>query len=151
MIAQPYDKLLLLLHAALAIPLIGSGVHNGVLGIRHLFGLPVQARLRRLYPRVVLALYVPNMLLGGLIYPAFRVDVRAGYLDAAHPWATGMFEIKEHWVALGFWLVLAQVLLPFERDRSPLSTTADALAALAMMVIVWAGLVGLGLVTLRPI
>ncbi len=146
-----WNKLLLLTHAAVAIPLIGSSVHNGLLSIRNLLGRPTPVRLRRLYPQVTLALYLAALLLGSIIYPAFRVEVRAAHLDVVHPWATGLFEIKEHWVALGIPLVIAQVLLPSDKGRAPVTRFRDLLGVATMIIVVWAGVVGLGLVVMEPL
>jgi hypothetical protein len=73
---------------------------------------------RRNVPQAVLARYAKWMaigyplalLTGVLIYPSYNVLVRKppiGVLEAAHRWAVGLFEIKEH---LG---TLALVMLPW--------------------------------------
>jgi hypothetical protein len=53
------------------------------------------------YVQAVIALYCVTALLGAVGYIPFRVFVRAPYLDAHAPWATGLFEAKEHAVAIG--------------------------------------------------
>ncbi|MFA6241126.1 MAG: hypothetical protein WC655_09365 [Candidatus Hydrogenedentales bacterium] len=55
----------------------------------------------RLHATIVTVAYATSCLLGGIMYPAFRVRVRQDYLDTAFPWATGLFEIKEHLATLG--------------------------------------------------
>jgi hypothetical protein len=57
------------------------------------------------------AAYVLTWALGLLIYPVFRVKVRAAYFDPQIPWATGLFEVKEHVGSLGLFAALALVLL----------------------------------------
>ena len=55
--------------------------------------------------------YIFSFLLGLLIYPVFRVKVRAEYFDLKLPWLTGLFEIKEYVGAIG--LFIALVLLGY--------------------------------------
>lgn len=53
------------------------------------------------YTNAMIATYVASVLLGGLIYPAYRLHVRS-YLEAAQLWEmNGTFEIKEQLVAVG--------------------------------------------------
>ena len=46
-------------------------------------------------------------LLGGVVYLYFRVDVRPELEQAGHWQALGLFDIKEHFVAIGLALLLA--------------------------------------------
>jgi len=55
--------------------------------------------------------YIFSFVLGLLIYPVFRVKVRAEYFDQKLPWLTGLFEIKEYVSAIG--LFVAFVLLGY--------------------------------------
>jgi len=55
--------------------------------------------------------YLLSFLLGLLIYPVFRIKVRAEYFDPKLPWLTGLFEIKEYVGAIG--LFIALVLLGY--------------------------------------
>lgn len=55
--------------------------------------------------------YVLTFILGLLIYPVFRIKVRAEYFDQKLPWLTGLFEIKEYVGAVG--LFIALVLLGY--------------------------------------
>ena len=50
--------------------------------------------------------YVLSFILGLLIYPVFRVRVRAEYFDPKLPWLTGLFEIKEYVGAIGLFVAL---------------------------------------------
>lgn len=140
-------KLLLVLHAALAVALLGASVHNAVLGARTLFGLPVRNKLVRLYPKLALVLGLITTLAGAIVYPEFRVEVRAAYLDQALPWASAAFEVKEHLVLLALALLGAQVAWGAERSR-PWGASA---AVLSGAFFVYSGLVGLLLTTLRSV
>ena len=55
--------------------------------------------------------YILTWVLGLLIYPVFRVKVRAEYFDPELPWATGLFEIKEHIGSLGLFAALSLLVL----------------------------------------
>lgn len=55
--------------------------------------------------------YLASFSLGLLIYPVFRIRVRADYFDPQLPWLTGLFEIKEFVGAIG--LFIAFVLLGY--------------------------------------
>lgn len=55
--------------------------------------------------------YLISFILGLLIYPVFRIKVRAEYFDPQLPWLTGLFEIKEYIGAIG--LFIALVLLGY--------------------------------------
>lgn len=63
-------------------------------------GHRARARARR-YAAIAWPLYVAAMVTGALVYPAYKVGVREAWLDANRPALTGLFEIKEHWAALG--------------------------------------------------
>lgn len=55
--------------------------------------------------------YIVTFISGLLIYPVFRIKVRAEYFDPKLPWLTGLFEIKEYLSAIG--LFIALVLLGY--------------------------------------
>jgi hypothetical protein len=59
-----------------------------------------------LYARAVVVSYVLTMLLGDVVYGPYRVDVKTMLFDLQLWRWNGLFEIKEHLVALGFFLLL---------------------------------------------
>jgi hypothetical protein len=147
-------KVLLLLHAAAAIVLIGSATHNGILAVRQLLGRPVRAALQRLYVHVLGIAYLITFALGLLNYPAFRLGVRATHLDANVPLATGFFEVKEHWIAIG--LVILACYWPMSRNMHGSRGTSDAwlyhVLGIVLTFIVWlAMLTGLFVTAIRPV
>jgi hypothetical protein len=147
-------KLLLVLHATSAIVLVGAATHNGLLAIRQLGGNPVRRALQRLYVRIVGWAYLATFALGLATYPAFRLDVRAAWLDEHLPVATRMFEIKEHWLALG--LVILAGYWPMSRTIDIARRSADSrlyhFCGIALAVIVlMATFTGLSLVAIRPV
>ncbi|PIZ00239.1 hypothetical protein COY62_03700 [bacterium (Candidatus Howlettbacteria) CG_4_10_14_0_8_um_filter_40_9] len=55
--------------------------------------------------------YIVTFVLGLLIYPVFRVKVRAADFDKVRPWATGIFEVKEHIGAIALFAAIAVIVL----------------------------------------
>jgi hypothetical protein len=97
---------LLMVHLLLAVFALGSVTHHWWL---LLFRMVPEPRLAR-YAKWMAIGYPLALLAGVLIYPSYNVLVRkppVGVLEAADPWAVGLFEIKEH---LG---TLALVMLPW--------------------------------------
>lgn len=145
-------KLLLVLHAAVAVALAGAATHNGLLALRAMRGRAGPAHLERLYPRVVLWLYLASVGLGSVLYPTFRVDVRAAYLDHALPLGSALFEIKEHVVAFGLAAALVQRRLAGLPERGEAERLLfDLSRATVSVAVLYAGLVGLFLVSVRSV
>jgi hypothetical protein len=99
--------LLLLLHGLSAMLLLGAVTHQALA-----LWLPAWGQqpgwwqaLRAVHPehyvRAIVVLFCLTILLGAINYIPFRVFVRAQYLDSHVPWATGLFEVKEHAAAIG--------------------------------------------------
>lgn len=111
---------LVILHTLVAIVLVGAVSHHAIVALRFLRG-EYRVRLARIYAATTAVTYLATLALGALAYPTFRVDVRAGYLDAHAPWASWLFERKEDLATLGVpavigvWL-LARALEP-RQDR----------------------------------
>jgi hypothetical protein len=98
--------------------------------------------------------YLVTFALGLVNYPTFRVDVRAAHLDANVPLATGFFEVKEHWIAIG--LVILACYWPMSRTMHASKRTNDAwlygVLAIVLACIVWlAMLTGLFVTAIRPV
>ncbi len=135
---------------------IGAATHHGWTLVRLLRGKEVKVAQQRLFVTVLALAYLATFVLGTLIYPAFRVYVRAAYFDPSVPLATGAFEIKEHWLALGLTLLFIQVALSRRLDRdpglSPTETTLFTINGLLLTLVVWlAVLVGFVLTALMPV
>ncbi len=101
-------NLLVVAHGVSSGVLAGAAIHNGWLGWCGLRRAKSPSlRLRRLYPKVIAWSFTTTFVLGLLVYPTFRVAVRAAWLDAHLPWVTALFEMKEHAMAL------TALLLPY--------------------------------------
>jgi hypothetical protein len=105
--------LLLVLHGVSAMLLLGAASHQA-LSVWWPAPRPATRWWRSLravrperYTQAIAVLFVATALLGAFCYPPFRAQVRTTYLDAQAPWATGLFEIKEHAAALALALLPA--------------------------------------------
>jgi hypothetical protein len=103
---------LLMIHGLSAVTLLGAITHQA-LAVWWTPRPPASGwwhALRSVHPEryasAIVTLFVVTMLLGTSLYPSFRVDVRPG-LDTRAPWGTGLFELKEHGVAIGLALLPA--------------------------------------------
>jgi amino acid transporter len=92
---------LLLVHLFVTFVLVGSMTHGLLIVIDYLRGKFNRQKLEWLYVRVALWSYVIVYVIGALIYPAYRIYIRHNYFDPQLPWATGLFEAKEHWAVVG--------------------------------------------------
>lgn len=98
---ENYYSLLLLVHLFVTFILVGSMTHNLLCVVDYLRGKFGRQKLEQLYVKVSLWAYTIVYVIGALIYPTYRIYVRHHYFDPELPWATGLFEVKEHWGALG--------------------------------------------------
>ena len=100
-IFESIAKPLLFLHLLAGIAVVATAIHllcRFVIKARGRRGL---LRLVRLHALLLLIFYTCTVVLGALLYPTFRVRVRHEYFDEHVPFATSLFEIKEHLAALG--------------------------------------------------
>jgi hypothetical protein len=102
---------LLLAHLVATGVLLGSMSHN-LIGVTDYLRGRFRAKSREeWHTRIMLWAYAATYVIGALIYPAFRVHMRHEYLDARAPWATGVFEVKEHWGVLALAMLCAYYFL----------------------------------------
>lgn len=107
------SKLLLFFHLVAGVICIATSVHLLLRGIRAYKHPGSFAGQVKIHAFLLTCAYLFSVVLGGLIYPAFRVQVRYTLLDAALPWATGLFEMKELLATVGILPVLG--ILAFSR------------------------------------
>ena len=131
-------RLLVVLHAAAAIVLIGSTTHHAIIAINYARGR-AQARLGRIYAVTLAITYVVTFAIGLFAYPTFRYHVRALYLDRYETWAANLFDTKENFAALGLPIVLAIALLSRVMDPKEDRALVTGYLALSLLAaaIVW--------------
>ncbi len=107
------NVLLLLLHGLSAVLLLGAVTHQvlalwwSARGQRSEWWHSLRAVHPERYVQAVVVLFCVTSLLGAVNYIHFRAITRAQYLDVYAPWATGIFEVKEHVAAIGLALLPA--------------------------------------------
>ena len=127
----------------MAVALLG-GITHQTLSVcwparsRNTFGQAFRAVNGMRYTIPNICFYLITTILGGIIYPAYRLAVRT-YVEAARlNTINGTFEVKEQFVAVGvgmlplYWLVWRQPL-------DPKYATARAVVTAMLCFIVWYG------------
>jgi hypothetical protein len=105
-------QLLLLIHVIVGAALLGALTHQSLAVGRRAQGPPgrgVVDRFRSVnsptFTNTVVVLYAMSVVLGGLLYPRYRIDVRPILEDLQLRAANGLFETKEHFAAVGLGLL----------------------------------------------
>jgi hypothetical protein len=145
---------LLLLHGLCAMFLLGALSHQAAASWNNQLGKGRAATLGDgfaavrgpLYTNAVVISYLLTMLLGDVVYGPYRVDVKTMLFDLQLWWWNGLFEIKEHLVALGLFLLLPYRLL----WRTPLAQShalSRRMLTTLLAAIVWYALIAGHLLT----
>jgi hypothetical protein len=127
---------LLIAHGLLAVALLGAITHQAVGVIARATAQGQRTFVNRFrsvngpaYATPIVVLFVVTAVGGALLYPQYRIDVRPVLEDTQNSAANGVFEIKEHLIAIGLGLLPAYWLL----WQQPL----DAAAATARRAVTW--------------
>ena len=124
---------LLIVHGLVAVALLGAISHQTLAT-----WAPARARPGSFFGRfravpsasfanAIVVLYAISALLGAIVYLYFRVDIRPDLERAGHWPALGLFDLKEHFVAIGLALLPAYWLCWRERSADERSPTPAAL------------------------
>ena len=108
---ENFYEVLLLVHLLAAFVLVGSMTHNLLIVIGYIRGKFGRQKLEWFYVRVSLWAYIIVYVLGALIYPAYGARIRQPYFDQQLRWATGLFEVKEHWGSIGLAMLMVYYFL----------------------------------------
>ncbi len=134
---------LLILHGLMAVALLGGITHQAMSACwpatsKATFLASFRAVSGQRYTMANIVLYIVTGVLGGVIYPAYRLAVRP-YLESARLHSiNGSFELKEQFVAIGlgmlplYWLVWRQ---PLDVKHA----TARAVITAMLCFVVWYG------------
>jgi hypothetical protein len=140
---------LLILHGLLAVTLLGAITHQAlsVVPPRVAAGpLSFVGRFRSVdsgaYATAVVVLFVVTAIGGGLLYPQYRLDVRTALEDLQLRSANGVFEIKEHLVAIGLGLLPTYWLFWKAPLASEQAVARRYLTWLLALIVWWSFLVG---------
>jgi hypothetical protein len=140
--------LLLIAHGLLAVALLGALTHQSFAVVRRpsagkrTFVDRFRGVNTPTFTTAIVVLYVLTSLGGGLLYPEYRLFVRTTLEDLQLRAANGIFEMKEHFVAVGLGLLPAYKYY----WRTPLEPAHDparrALTWMLAAVTWWGFLVG---------
>ena len=121
-------QVLLVVHVLIGAALLGALTHQSF-SVARKPGSPPRSFVDRFrgvnsptFTNVIVLLFAVNVILGGLLYPRYRVDVRPTLEDLQLRAANGVFEMKEHFAAVGlgllpaYWLAWRAPLLPTRAD-----------------------------------
>ena len=129
--------MLLFFHLIAAFVALGGAVHLLIRLVVTLKKRPDSFHVVHIHNYILFLSYSTCMLLGALLYPTFRVRVRYEYFDTALPWATALFEIKEHAAALALFPVLLLFVLLRNTDfRDPSHRQYIPLCALMLLWVI---------------
>ncbi|MEO8078156.1 MAG: hypothetical protein ABI818_17640 [Acidobacteriota bacterium] len=140
-------QILLIVHGLTAIGLLGAITHQAFSvarrpGPTHSFVNRFRGVNPSTFTNAVVVMFVATFILGGLLYPRYRIDVRPLLEDMQLRAANGVFETKEHFAAVGLGLLPAYWLywrLPLARDSA---RTRKYLTWTLAAVVWWNFLVG---------
>ena len=132
----------LILHGLVGVALLGALTHQAV-------GLFPRAGMRRegfaarylavrpgVFSTAIAALFALDVLLGAVIYPAYRMDIRMSFEDMGLAWAVGLFEIKEHAAGIGLGM-LPVYLVMWRPSQSDTHVLDRRLITALLTLVVW--------------
>ena len=141
---------LLILHALLAVALLGAITHQAL----SVFAVAPAANGRwnffdrfrgvdaTAYATPIVVLFAVTAIGGALLYPQYRIDVRPALEDTQNVAANGVFEIKEHLVAIGLGLLPAYWLFWRKRNGPETAAPRRYLTWLLAFFVWWSFIVG---------
>ncbi len=134
---------LVILHGLLAVVLIGGITHQAMSvawPARNKTGIfrSFRAVSGSIYTNANIVLYLATAILGGTIYPVYRVSVRTYLENARLNSAVGSFELKEQFIAVGLGLLPLYWLL-WRRPPEAGAKSARIAVTLMFAFIVWYG------------
>jgi hypothetical protein len=94
------------------------------------------------FASAVVVLYAVSALLGAIVYLYFSVDIKPDLERAGQSRILDLFELKEHFIAIGLALLPAYWMC-YRRPRADESTrTRTALTSILALIVWWSFLVG---------
>jgi hypothetical protein len=140
---------LLILHGLLAVALLGAITHQALSvapATRTPRGQTFIDRFRSVngpaYATPIVVLFVITAIGGALLYPQYRVDVRPALEDTQNSAANGVFEIKEHLIAIGLGLLPAYWLAWRQPIDTSVASARRGLTWLLAFFVWWGFIVG---------
>jgi len=139
---EVFWSILLIIHGLISVALLGGLTHQtlSVLGKRRQRGETILNRFAgvqsSIYTTSVCVLWIFSFFFGGWIYSKYRVAVRIP-MEQQGIWITqGLFELKEHLVSLGLFLLPAYYTL-WSFDKNSEFEQAKKMLTLTLTTICW--------------
>lgn len=140
---------LLILHSLLAVALLGAITHQTISAwapanraAASSFIVRMRAVPPTSYVNAVIMLYALTALLGAIIYPSYRLNVRIVLEQMQLYMPNGAFELKEHFVALSLGMLPAYCYFWRAPQVAEYGRTRAVLTALLAFIVWWGFVVG---------
>jgi len=140
---------LLIVHGLLAVTLLGAITHQALSVVPRRAAIGRASFVDRFrsvnsgaYANAVVVLFVITAIGGALLYPQYRLDVRTALEDMQMRAANGLFEIKEHLVAVGLGVLPTYWVFWRVPLASEQAAARRCLTWLLAFVVWWSFLVG---------
>jgi len=140
---------LLILHSLLAVALLGAITHQTISAWAPASRAAASSFIVRMravpptsYVNAVIVLYALTALLGAIIYPSYRINVKIVLEQMQLYTPNGAFELKEHFVALGLGMLPAYWYFWRAPQVAAYGRTRAVLTALLAFIVWWGFVVG---------
>ncbi len=140
---------LLILHSLLAVALLGAITHQTISAWAPASRAAASSFIVRMravpptsYVNAVIVLYALTALLGAIIYPSYRINVKIVLEQMQLYTPNGAFELKEHFVALGLGMLPAYWYFWRASQVAEYGRTRAVLTALLAFIVWWGFVVG---------
>jgi hypothetical protein len=132
-------RLLMVLHAAGSVVLVGAATHHALSMRHYLRGRFKQVATEKTWAKVVAVSYVFTFAVGALLYPTYRYHVRGLYLDRYAPLYAGLFDVKEVYASLTLVVALGLGALAFTLRPAEERWLVRVYAVMSLLVcgVVW--------------
>jgi len=139
---------LLILHSIVGVALLGALTHQLVSLLRRStqragnFLERYSSVNARTFTVAVSVLYVVQVALGAIVYPAYRLQVRIPFEEMSLGWAVGLFELKEHFAGIGLGMLPLYASTWQSPSESAQRRDRLIVTALLTLIVWWDFLVG---------
>ena len=139
---------MLIIHGLVAVALLGAITHQTIAAWVPTRGQPGSffGRFRAVpsssFVNAIAVLYAVSALLGAVVYLPFRSEIRPNLERAGHWQALGLFDLKEHFVAIGLALLPAYWVCWSQPLADEPVRTRDALTLILAFIVWWSFLTG---------
>ena len=146
--------ILLIAHALIAVALLGAVTHQSFTFFRsNRDGGGVVRRFGRvqdsLYTNAIVVLFIVTLIGGALLYPSYRLNVRIAFEEMYLLTPIGLFELKEHFGAVGLGTLPIYWWLWNTESQEKNKIARKGVTLVILFIVWWNFLVGLFLNNMR--